>query len=537
MIVTEVQFEDRVIELSGNIVNKENNVFTLVVGRNGYGKSSLLQKICLINIASFLNQSDSHIRIQDIVDYYENRDLAAFDETGSIFFTDESDSKRISIEKPSFIPPNINLNTIPEHLHEQIINNLRMQYLGNSQNNVRYMVNGSYQENIDGYPKVIAVSSSPFDKFPLLDNHRMQGLFCDLKNHYIYRGAKTKDKSSKSYMRSKFDQLGASFVDFFLKPANRINEILPLFKYLKIDTKFTVYLTFPDHFSLNDILDESRKGPLEAIRTVRFFKGKEHDDSLTNEDKEKIIKSVKSLHEGLLPGHDKNNFHRREEVYTLNLDINSSEQPPFLEEFSVLADYDLVDLANIEFVKTTDNKNFFLTEASSGELCILFNILAIAGTITDGSIVLLDEPELSLHPEWQRDFLPLLAEVFSKYKKCHFIVATHSPHIVSSLPASNSFVVNLENNPAKVVIGESLALQSSDFQLAYTFKSPGYKNEYLISQLVEVLSQLSEGKALDRGLTKRINDLVEFDSIISADDPVKKLLSTLKKALEVLSNE
>ena len=77
------------------------------------------------------------------------------------------------------------------------------------------------------------------------------------------------------------------------------------------------------------------------------------------------------------------------------------------------------------YMKKNDKRKFFITEASSGELCILFNMLSIAGSIKDESIVLLDEPELSLHPEWQRDFLPLLAKVFSKYKRCHFIIATH----------------------------------------------------------------------------------------------------------------
>ncbi|MCX9539054.1 ATP-binding protein, partial [Vibrio cholerae] len=187
--------------------------------------------------------------------------------------------------------------------------------------------------------------------------------------------------------------------------------------------------------------------------------------------------------------------------------------------------------------KDLEDRKFFLTEASSGELCILFNILAIAGSISDNSIVLLDEPELSLHPEWQRDFLPLIQNMFSSYKSCHFIIATHSPSIVSSIPSSNSFVVNLENNPADAVSGEEYAFKSSDYQLAETFNSPGYKNEYLIRQLVGVLSKLSEGKKLDSDFYIKISNLIEFESLIDEGDPVKKLLSTLKKALEVLERE
>lgn len=170
-------------------------------------------------------------------------------------------------------------------------------------------------------------------------------------------------------------------------------------------------------------------------------------------------------------------------------------------------------------------------------MCIIFNISAIASTISDNSIVLLDEPELSLHPQWQEDFLPLIKTVFSGYKNCHFIVATHSPSIVSSIPPLHSFVVNLENNPAIPVKGYDYAFKSADYQLAETFNSPGYRNEYLISELVEVLSKLSEGEILDIKLTNRISGLIEFDDLINEGDPVKKLISTLKKAMEVLLRE
>jgi len=539
MIISEVRFEDRVIELCSNDFDKESNVFTIVVGRNGSGKSKLLQKICLIGITSLVNNGRSHFRIQDLFDYSESSENIAFDETGSLTYTKGDSTHNILIKKPLFIPPNLDLNEIPEHLHAAILENIQNQYIGDRGLIIEHLCDATPQESTVDLPKIIAVSSSPFDKYPMLDERGIHGELSILNNHYQYRGARTKDRSSKSYMRSKFDQLGASFINFFLKSKKRTTEILPLFSYLGLETKFTVILRFPDHFSISDILKEEGRGPLEAVRSVRFFKGKEHDGDLTEQDKERIINNAKSIHEGLFSKSPNERFHRRDEVFSLSLEIGSSsnEEPKYLKEFSILAEYDLVDLANIEFIKKNEDRKFFLTEASSGELCILFNTLAIAGAITDDSIVLLDEPELSLHPEWQKDFIPLLTDIFSKYKRCHFIVATHSPHIVSSVDKKNSYVVNLESNPSKVTFGKKLALKSSDYQLACTFKSPGYKNEYLISQIVEILSKLSEGRKLDEEFVEEINVLIEFDDLVPDHDPVKNLLSTLKKALAVLLNE
>lgn len=46
-------------------------------------------------------------------------------------------------------------------------------------------------------------------------------------------------------------------------------------------------------------------------------------------------------------------------------------------------------------------------------------------------IVLIDEIELHLHPAWQQQILPTLQKIFPKIQ---FIVTTHSPQIVSSVP-------------------------------------------------------------------------------------------------------
>lgn len=538
MIVNEVRFEDKFIELCSSDFDRNSNIFTIVVGRNGSGKSRLFQKICQIFITSLANKGGHHFRVQDLFDYYESRENISLDETGYLSYTNNHTTYKLLIEKPVFIPPAINLDDIPAHLHASILENIQNQYFGNREPIVHHLTDDSPSEKAKVFPKIIAVSSSPFDKFPMLDERRLHGELNILKDHYLYRGARTKDRSSKSYMGSKFDQLGASFINFFLKTEHRTNEILPLFSYLGFETKFTVFLKFPDHFSISDIIKEEGRGPLETIRSVRFFKGKEPNANLTEEDNERIISSAKTIYEGLFENSKTDNFHRRDEVFTLSLEIGgaNNDKPRFLKEFSVLAEYDLVDLANIEFTKSDNNRKVLLKEASSGELCILFNILAVAGAITDDSIILLDEPELSLHPEWQKDFMPLLTEIFSKYKRCHFILATHSPHIVSSVNKTSSYVVNLEDNPANAISGEGLAFQSSDYQLAFTFKSPGYKNEYLISQIVSVLNKLSEGKKLDEEFIKEINNLIEFEGLVPDNDPVKTLLSTLKKALTVLKH-
>jgi len=58
-------------------------------------------------------------------------------------------------------------------------------------------------------------------------------------------------------------------------------------------------------------------------------------------------------------------------------------------------------------------------------------------------IILIDEPDLHLHLDWQRQYIHKLIDVFWEFLKgnkdisLHFIIATHSPFILSDVPAEN----------------------------------------------------------------------------------------------------
>jgi len=61
-------------------------------------------------------------------------------------------------------------------------------------------------------------------------------------------------------------------------------------------------------------------------------------------------------------------------------------------------------------------------------------------------LILVDEPDLHLHLDWQRQYVQKLIDVFSTLPldiNLHFILATHSPFIISDLPSE--CIVLLEN--------------------------------------------------------------------------------------------
>jgi predicted ATP-binding protein involved in virulence len=96
-----------------------------------------------------------------------------------------------------------------------------------------------------------------------------------------------------------------------------------------------------------------------------------------------------------------------------------------------------------------NGKRLTVNQLSDGEKCLIALIgdlarrLAIANPASknplkgDG-IVLIDEIDLHLHPNWQRMVVPKLLKVFPN---CQFIISTHSPHIITHVHPENLYLL------------------------------------------------------------------------------------------------
>lgn len=69
---------------------------------------------------------------------------------------------------------------------------------------------------------------------------------------------------------------------------------------------------------------------------------------------------------------------------------------------------------------------------SSGEQQLLLMFSRIISNIVYGNVILIDEPEVSMHIEWQQQ-LPQLFDMISEEYNASFVVATHSPIIINSV--------------------------------------------------------------------------------------------------------
>lgn len=85
---------------------------------------------------------------------------------------------------------------------------------------------------------------------------------------------------------------------------------------------------------------------------------------------------------------------------------------------------------------------FDINGLSSGEKQLFLRTLAIKMLEPENSIILIDEPELSLHPKWQSKIIKVYERIG---KNNQIIIATHSPHILGSVPKENIIILSKDN--------------------------------------------------------------------------------------------
>ncbi|MDD5113236.1 MAG: AAA family ATPase [Methylobacter sp.] len=79
---------------------------------------------------------------------------------------------------------------------------------------------------------------------------------------------------------------------------------------------------------------------------------------------------------------------------------------------------------------TSRGKSLALGDLSSGEQQEVVLLYELLFKVQPGTLVLIDEPELSLHVVWQKQFLDDLLKII-ELQKINVIIATHSPQIIN----------------------------------------------------------------------------------------------------------
>ena len=187
-----------------------------------------------------------------------------------------------------------------------------------------------------------------------------------------------------------------------------------------------------------------------------------------------------------------------------------------------------------------------LLDLSSGEkvyLEFLTNISYNLKKLNSDKIFLLDEPDLTLHPKWQKKLVSNILKCNDKIKnkKIHFILTTHSPFVLSDIPKENViFLEKYKKNEDKNQEEGNCKNATKDIQLEtfganiHTllsdgfFMSDGLMGEFAKSKISEILDFFNDKEKLKTIEEKQIKPIIES---IGEDFLRNKLLNLYRNKL------
>ena len=170
-------------------------------------------------------------------------------------------------------------------------------------------------------------------------------------------------------------------------------------------------------------------------------------------------------------------------------------------------------------------------DMSSGEFAMLSTVLSVTAAANDPhTLILLDEPELSLHPNWQMTLIDNLDRAL-KNQACHLMIATHSHMLVSDLPMKRASVTQIEKTEdgglESNTIAESTYGWSAEEVLLKVFKTATDRNRYFGERIGKLLEQMGNNTISPKEVKEELGELQEISMHLSDVDPMKMILNTI----------
>ena len=362
------------------------------------------------------------------------------------------------------------------------------------------------------------------------------------KDFYQYLGVRSTKSttSTQSAIRRTIKNLFNSIVE----NSNFINIVIELLTFLDFDISFKVHYTtkinklfFSEELKEEDFVqyyehwwDENfvysnrkKENPIWSIPYYNNnFKG----------NPEAISRIVKYLNE--ISKNNERLIHKNNSSSKI-LSIDILDKNNSRDEIELISHLEKLDIINVDGIKLKkSNSALSLDEISSGEFHLLVSLIGLFSCIKSNSLILIDEPEISLHPNWQMRYISFLKNVFEKYSTCHFILTTHSHFLVSDLESGSSSVIALEKENgrlrANLIDGSGTFGWSAEEVLLKVFRVPTSRNYYVAEKVGEILDLISKPIEVRDILliNNKVNLLKEFNlDKLNSEDPLANIIINL----------
>jgi predicted ATPase len=405
-----------------------------------------------------------------------------------------------------------------------------IQFENNDQPTTIYSKDKLGKEELNLPQSVITISNSTSDKFPLKAKVSDQDFYeyigvrdygLDKEKHSIYAMVDTLQEIGSDQIM--VDKVKGIFEFLELEPQIWIN----LRTNRRSDTK-TFRLLFEEQWSEEEWIKE--------ILDSKAFGGLSEANKSNIEQKLRDPDYLKGLERFIISNRDTfNATDKTIEAFTLN--FNHAESIENFEQnfryFALLRKLNVLSYDKIEVTKSDKSNSYNLLDSSSGEVCFLSSFIRSLPHLSNNSLILIDEPEISLHPNWQMQYLSKLKHLLEGLSNVHVVIATHSPYIVSEVKSGNCWLVKVSaesGEPNSKLLPSPPYGWSIEQILLDVFGLVTTRNHFFFKHIDSILKEISTPDFDREKIKKSIIELDRFDiDNLREHDPMKKVVLKLKE--------
>lgn len=179
---------------------------------------------------------------------------------------------------------------------------------------------------------------------------------------------------------------------------------------------------------------------------------------------------------------------------------------------------------------------FSFDQLSSGEQNILSVGAKIIAYSAPGSLIVIDEPEISLNVSWQQQYVQLIMQALQISPGSHILIATHSPHLIASLQQGHGSIVLARRQNGSVAFDSRDAnyeAWGAEAVMYDVLDIPSASNFGFNRELTAILAHIQEG-GKDRDL---ISSFLQKCSRLrfSPTEPLGEIVKEIEQYLRELS--
>ncbi|MCK6875157.1 AAA family ATPase [Enterobacter roggenkampii] len=159
------------------------------------------------------------------------------------------------------------------------------------------------------------------------------------------------------------------------------------------------------------------------------------------------------------------------------------------------------------------------SDLSSGEQYIITTALKIVTSIKGGVCYFIDEPEVSLHVEWQVKWPELFHPLLSLKNDVNCYIATHSPVIISSALQMGADCYNLFNGELSKIIDNEFNVERILYK---NFNTLPPDNKYIFEELAAIVTKTIDDLTAEN-ITRGNYNRTEKSTLASVEEFKRKL--------------